>query len=309
MSGKSHNSGDDVGGTIQAVGPNVTEFHPGDRVAAFHVMRQPHGSFAEYSVAPAYTTFHIPAKTSFEEAATIPLAAMTAAVGLFDRLGLPEPWQHGRQDGKPVKDSKETGPRAGPLLVYGGASAVGAFTVQLAKRANIGPIIAVAGRGIPFVESMLDKSAGDAVVDYRKGDEGVVSGIKAALGGKKLYHCYDAISEHGSFVQASKVLEPQGAKITLVLPTADYSAIPAGIEKSITYVGDVFTTQTDMAFAWFRLFSKGLSQGWLKPHPVEVVKGGLDGLETALKNLKAGKASAVKYVFRVGETPGAGAKI
>lgn len=38
----------------------------GDRVAAFHEMMSPHGSYAEYAVAWAYTTFHIPAKTSFE---------------------------------------------------------------------------------------------------------------------------------------------------------------------------------------------------------------------------------------------------
>ena len=66
----------------------MTEFKVGDRVAAFHEMMKPHGSFAEYSIAEAHTTFHIPEKTSFEEAATIPLAAMTAAVGLvrFSRL-------------------------------------------------------------------------------------------------------------------------------------------------------------------------------------------------------------------------------
>ena len=303
---KSYNSGDDIAGTIQSIGSNVTEFHIGDRVSAFHTMGKPYGSFAEFAIAPANTTFHIPAKTSFEDAATVPLAAMTAVVGLFDRLGLPEPWQQGRQDGKPGKDAKETGPRAGPLLVYGAASAVGAFAIQLAKRANIGPIIGVAGKGIPFVESLLDKSAGDAVIDYRKGDEAVVSGIKAALpAGKKLYYCYDAVSEKGSFNNAAKVLEQQGSKITLVLPGADYSAIPAEIEKSVTYVGDVHSTQTDLGFAWFRLFGKGLAEGWLKPHPVEVVKGGLGGVSTGLKNLKDGKASAVKYVFKVSETPGA----
>jgi NADPH:quinone reductase-like Zn-dependent oxidoreductase len=38
----------------------------GDRVAAFHEMRTPGGSYAEYAVAWAYTTFHLPEKTSFE---------------------------------------------------------------------------------------------------------------------------------------------------------------------------------------------------------------------------------------------------
>jgi NADPH:quinone reductase-like Zn-dependent oxidoreductase len=62
-----HNSGDDIAGIIEAVGDNVTEFKKGDRVAAFHEMMKDHGSFAEYAVAWAYTCFHIPKKTTFEE--------------------------------------------------------------------------------------------------------------------------------------------------------------------------------------------------------------------------------------------------
>src|SRR4051794_25133817 len=54
------NSGDDVAGTVEAVGENVVGFHKGDRVAAFHEMKAPHGAFAEYAIAPYYTTFHIP---------------------------------------------------------------------------------------------------------------------------------------------------------------------------------------------------------------------------------------------------------
>lgn len=60
------NEGDDIAGVVEKVGANVFEFKPGDRVAAFHQMRTPHGSYAEYAVAWQHTTFHIPATTSFE---------------------------------------------------------------------------------------------------------------------------------------------------------------------------------------------------------------------------------------------------
>jgi NADPH:quinone reductase len=76
------NTGDDIAGYVEKIGSGVTDFKVGDRVAAFHEMMKPHGSFAEYAIAWEKSTFHIPEKTSFEEAATIPLAAMTAAVGL-----------------------------------------------------------------------------------------------------------------------------------------------------------------------------------------------------------------------------------
>lgn len=62
-----HNSGDDIAGIVEAVGENVVEFKKGDRVAAFHEMMTAHGSFAEYAIAWAHTTFHLPKKASFEE--------------------------------------------------------------------------------------------------------------------------------------------------------------------------------------------------------------------------------------------------
>jgi len=52
----------------------VKNFRKGDRVAGFHEMDTPRGTYAEYTVCPTHTVFHIPSSMSFEEAATIPLA-------------------------------------------------------------------------------------------------------------------------------------------------------------------------------------------------------------------------------------------
>ena len=240
---------------------------------------------------------------------------MTAACGLFLKLGLPEPWTGGRADGK-VKDNagkekeKEKGRRGTtPLVIYGAASAVGAYAIQLAKRAGIGPLICVAGKGCGFVEGMLDKDAGDVVVDYRKGDEAVVDGIRMGLYGmmgkvEKLWYAFDAVSDKGSFLNICKVLEKDGGKITLVRPGEEYKGIPETVVKSVTTVSSVHGDQTDFGAAWYRLFAKGLGEGWFRGHPTEVVPGGLGGVETALRNLKEGKASAVKYVFRIADTEG-----
>ncbi|KAI0023899.1 GroES-like protein [Xylariomycetidae sp. FL0641] len=283
------NQGDDVAGVVEAVGANVAEFRPGDRVAAFHEMLQPHGSYAEYAVAWQHTTFHIPKHTSFEEAAAIPLAAMTAAVGLFLRLGLPQPW------------TPATAPT--PLVIYGAASAVGIYTVQLARRANLHPLICVAGKSGAHVEQFLDRARGDAVVDYRAGDEAVVSGIRAAAQGQKLLYAYDAVSEKGSYQNLCRVLA-EGARITLVLPWKDYSEIPAHITPSVTMVGCVHDADKDFGFVYFRYMARGLLEGWFKPQPQEVIPGGLGGIQTAMQNLRDGKANAVKYVFRIAETEG-----
>jgi NADPH:quinone reductase len=77
------NQGDDCSGTVAAFGKNVTGFNVGDRVAGFHQMKTRRGTYAEYSVCPSHTVFHIPEKMSFEEAATIPLACM------FDQISTP----------------------------------------------------------------------------------------------------------------------------------------------------------------------------------------------------------------------------
>lgn len=64
--GTTQNQGDDIAGVVHEIGENVFEFKPGDRVAAFHEMVTPGGSYAEYALAWQYTTFHIPKQTTFE---------------------------------------------------------------------------------------------------------------------------------------------------------------------------------------------------------------------------------------------------
>ncbi|KAK7987147.1 hypothetical protein PG996_006252 [Apiospora saccharicola] len=288
------NEGDDIAGIVHEVGSNVTEFRKGDRVAAFHEMLAPGGSYAEYAVAHQHTTFHIPAKTSFEEAAAIPLAAMTAAIGLYLRLELPQPW------------TPATSPI--PLVVYGAASSVGAYAIQLACRSNIHPLICVAGASTAHVESLIDRSKGDTIVDYREGDEAVQAGIRKAVPeGYKLLHAFDAVSEHNSPQNISKVLSADGdqkPKLTLVLPGKVHDGIPEHVEQSTTMVGDVHGDHQDFGHVYFRYMARGLLEGWFKPQPQEVIPGGLGGVQKGLENLRDGKARGVKYVFRIAETEG-----
>ena len=224
---------------------------------------------------------------------------MTAAVGLYanNRLNLPPP------------TAPATAPI--PLVIYGGASAVGTYAIQLAKRSNIHPIIAIAGRVQDHVTSLLDVSQGDAIIDYRKGNEEIVQGIKAALKGQKLEYAYDATAGSNSWVNICKVLDHETGKITLVLPPMDdlggkHKAISASIDQSMTVMGDVHGPQSDIGYFFSRYFIKGFEEGWFKGQRQEERPGGLEGIEGALKRLKDGSASAVKFVFKVADTPGAG---
>lgn len=301
------NSGDDIAGTVVSVGSEVTEFKPGDRVAAFHEMTKEFGSYAEYAVAWEHTTFMLPKHVSDEEGASIPLAAMTAAVGLFTALGLPEPW---------VKDVARRENCAGGVAVYGAASAVGAFAIKLLVKADIHPIICVAGNGIDFVEGLIDRSKGDTIVDYRKGEEAIVQGLKDGVKqGHTLRYAFDAVTDHGSYGYLSQVLDtkaPGGSHLTTVLPGKKIDGIPEGVNLTVTMVGSVHQpVNHDFGYAWFRLFGYWLALKTFSGHPQTVV-GGLGEVGEGLKQLQLGKVSAKKMIFRVADTEGvnfAGSKI
>ncbi|KAL2130832.1 hypothetical protein VTI74DRAFT_5875 [Chaetomium olivicolor] len=297
------NSGDDLAGIVERVGANVFEFRPGDRVAAFHEITTGGGSYAEYALAPQHATFHIPKEISFEEAAAIPLAAMTAAVGLYQHLALPQPWALP----PPNNQAREI-----PLIIYGASSSVGFYALQFALRSNIHPILAVAGRATDHVKGLLDPAKGDVVADYRSGNEAVVAALKKALAGRPpLRHALDAVSEGSSAQIIGRLFHEAGdgttGKFTFVSP-GNNAGIPAYVEQTMTFVGSVHKIREakDLAYVYCRYIARGLREGWFRGQRTEVIPGGLNGIQTGLGNLKNGKASAVKYVYRIAETEGVG---
>ncbi|PCG88617.1 hypothetical protein PENOC_110240 [Penicillium occitanis (nom. inval.)] len=291
---KGVNQGDDVAGVVEKVGSRVVEFKRGDRVAAFHEMCTPGGSYAEYALAWSHTTFHLPKHTSFEEAATIPLAALTAAVSLYAHLRFPPPWS-------PASEPT-------PFIVYGASTAVGSYAIKLARNSNIHPIIAISGKGSRYVQGLLDQSKGDAVIDYREGVTATTKAIRDSLekaGHSSVRHALDAVI----IMQSAEILKQSvtpGGQVDFVLPN-DLDVSPA--IKSITSVGSVhkqpgFGNYEELGFIFSRYFTRALQNGSFSGHPFEIRPRGLEGVEGALKDLKAGKASATKYIFRIADTPG-----
>ena len=242
------------------------------------------------------------------EAATIPLVILTSALALYQNLSLPPPW------------NPTTTPT--PLIVYGAASAVGSFAIQLAQQSSLHPIIAVAGASTAHVESLLNPSKGDVVLDYRIGEEKLIEALKSEIKktGAECTHAVDAISDQSTTSLLASALGK--GKIATVIPGADLSKLPEGVKAEVTYVGTVHGAtlpfaphprqaktgtkvgDKEFAKAICGLVELGLEDGWFKGHPFEVRPGGLAGVGDALADLKAGKARAVKYVFRVGETEG-----
>jgi NADPH:quinone reductase-like Zn-dependent oxidoreductase len=102
--------GADIAGRVEAIGEAVTQFQPGDEV--FGVPARFAGGFAEYTCVPEGRLARKPAKLSFEAAASVPVASMTALQGL-------------RNKGKIRPGHK--------VLINGASGGVGTFAVQIAK--------------------------------------------------------------------------------------------------------------------------------------------------------------------------------
>jgi NADPH:quinone reductase-like Zn-dependent oxidoreductase len=133
--------GADIAGRVEAVGRNVTQFQPGDDVFG----DIGHGGFAEYACARENRLATKPANLSFEEAAAVPMAALTALQGLRDK-GRIQPGQK--------------------VLINGASGGVGTFAVQIAKSFGA-EVTAVCSTG----KMDTARSIGaDQVIDYTKED-------------------------------------------------------------------------------------------------------------------------------------------
>jgi NADPH:quinone reductase-like Zn-dependent oxidoreductase len=133
-------AGLDVAGTVVAVGSDVTRFQVGDEV--FGISR---GSFAEYAAAREDKLAHKPAGLSFEQAAVVPVSALTAIQGLRDA---------GR-----IKAGQR-------VLIIGASGGVGTYTVQLAKAFGAEVTGVCSTAKVDLVRSI----GADHVLDYTQED-------------------------------------------------------------------------------------------------------------------------------------------
>lgn len=234
------------------------------------------------------------------EAATIPLAALTASLALYRTLRLPQPWA-------PATVHEPT-----PLLVYGGSSAVGAFAIKLAVASNLHPIVAVAGAGSSYVSSLLDPAKGDAVIDYRSGRAHLQDGIRSALSktekSTRVVAALDTICKGDSAEVCISSLGPQG-RLAHVLPLANLQLLDSQA-ADLVMINYIYSSDgeslgyRDFAYIMMQAFTRGLETGWFRGHPHTNVPGGLCSVGKILADLKSGKASAIKYVFSIRETEG-----
>jgi len=174
---KSARLGVDFAGTVAAVGRNVTGFKPGDEVLGSRF-----GAFAEYMVvAQDRALIPKPARLSFEQAAALPVAAITALQGLRD------------------KGRVQAGDR---VLINGASGGVGTFAVQIAKALGAEVTGVCSTRNVELVRSL----GADHVVDYKLED--------FTRGDRRYDLVIDNVGNH-SLRDVRRVLEPDGTYVMI----------------------------------------------------------------------------------------------
>jgi NADPH:quinone reductase-like Zn-dependent oxidoreductase len=181
--------GCDMAGTVEAVGDGVTRFRPGDDVFAL----LPAGGFAEYVTVPERLLAAKPTNLSHAQAAAVPMAAVTALVGLRD---------HGRiQPGQQV-------------LVNGASGGVGTFAVQLARAFGADVVGVCHQRNVDLVRSL----GAAEVIDYTSADftrHGRRYDILLDISGRRwVGACRRVLAPNGTFVvvggPGGRWLQPAG---------------------------------------------------------------------------------------------------
>lgn len=181
--------GNELAGTVEAVGPGVTRFQPGDRVFA-RTAKDAMGALAEFATVPEDLLAAIPPALDFPAAAGIPLAGLTALQALRDEMGL--------------------GPGS-RVFIPAGAGGVGTFAIQLAKWLGAEVITTASPRGRALVERL----GADRVIDYTtqrfEDHVGQVDAVFDLLGGDTLKTAFGIVKRGGIVVSVAALPEPQTA--------------------------------------------------------------------------------------------------
>lgn len=216
--------GCDVAGIVHEVGADVVEFEEGHEVYADAIASvlakgdESSGSWAEYCKIQKVAAAHKPTNCSFQEAAALPLAGLTALQGLET--------QGGFQKGMKV-------------AILGASGGVGSLAVQMAKAMGASLVIGT-GSSVDMIKDL----GADEVINYKE------TSVAEALKGKDLDIVYDTIGGYDSWVAAQAGLKKGGTFVTIVGDGGGFLSMLPGIfyRKFMWYFGGpvykIFLTNT-----------------------------------------------------------------
>jgi NADPH:quinone reductase-like Zn-dependent oxidoreductase len=193
--------GSELSGIVEAIGPEVSGFKPGDEVYGA-TNEQFSGAYAEYALASAGMISHKPKSLNFIEAASAPIVTVTAWQMLFEYAQV---------------IAGQT------VLILGAAGNVGAYAVQLASQAGLHVVASAGFADLDYVQSL----GAEKVVDYKREQTDVsLTGLDVVL---------DMVG--GDAQQRSlQLLKPGGILVSVVSPVPETTQQRYGIRAAYFYV-------------------------------------------------------------------------
>ena len=233
--------GFEVAGEVAAVGPEVTQYKPGDRVIAF----TDYGGYAEEVITPATSCLPIPDNMNFVDAAAFMVAYGTSHLALDHRARL----------------------QAGEvLLVHGAAGGVGLTAVEIGK--HMGATI-IATASTPAKLAIAQQYGADHLINYR--EENFRDRVKEITGGKGADVIYDPVGGD-VFDQSLRCLNLEGRLLVIGFASGRIPQIPANLAlvKNCNIVGVYWGAysqrQPHTLLQSMQTLLDWYSQGKLKPH-------------------------------------------
>ncbi|KAL8759695.1 MAG: hypothetical protein Q9199_000567 [Rusavskia elegans] len=282
--------GEDVAGLVVKLGSNVSNaLAPGSRVLAFassfYQNGSPdHGAFQKFTLARSEGVVPLPDTLTFEEGAILPLAVLTA-LSAYTTSGIP-------------LDTKFTPNDKQAILVWGASSSVGSLAVQSAKTMGFTVYATAGAQNLEYVKTL----GANAAFDYKSSD--VVSQIanKAKEDGVTLRTAHvivdNALQQTLDVLKLTKGDGPAKVAHAPLLP--EDAPTLEGTEIKFTFPPTDPDERNKHIYKCFNIWLKdGLSSGAVVPSPrIQLVPGGIGGLNDALDTLKAG-VSGTKVVVSV----------
>ncbi|KAK5280567.1 hypothetical protein LTR40_006170 [Exophiala xenobiotica] len=292
--------GCDYAGVVEEVGRAVTKrWQKGDRICGCthgsNLVNEEDGAFAEWIVAKGDVQMRIPAKLVYEKAATVSLGAITVGQGLYQKslkLNLPT---------NPIRKKEY-------ILIYGGGTATGGLAIQYAKLSGY-CTISVCGQS-DF--KRLRNLGADFCFDYQ--DPTIGKTIRM-LTENNLRYAWDTIAiESSARICADALSTSPGTRYGTTNPIQSPRVdVESSSVVMYTMFGEPFTfgdrefaaspEDFDFAKMFMSLTENLLEEGKLKTHPEILREGGLAGVIQGLDELKSGKVSSGKLVYRITDTP------
>jgi len=284
--------GCDFVGTVESVGANATRSKKDDIIAGLirGGEKKGLGAYSEYTLADDRISFKVPPSISHEAASTVPLAAGTAWLALFSPDCLNIDRKRGNQN---------------TVLVWGGSSSVGLYTIQIAAIYGFKIITTCSPRNFDLVKA----SGATYVFDYS--DPDVVK--KIADVEPNLRYVFDTIGNSQSSVTASQSIGKEGGGLCTVRPDKSFTD-NVKEQTKVTAVlvwtaffkehrfGDIVWPPSkedhELAAELFEHLPAWLEEGEIKPN-VPRLKKGLDAVSEGYQDHRDGKISGYKIVYQL----------